>query len=88
MELMAVSVFVITKKYRQAFDFLRILLNRKPEHPVLWNILARVVVKTHDSRHHRFCLRVLLKLPDSIPLVIMNGHNAFLCGSYKYAIGE
>ena len=88
MELMAVLTFNLNSKQTQAFDFLKVMISKTPEHPVLWNMLARIVGKTQDSRHHRYCLRLLLKYPDSLPLVTMNGHNAFLSGSYKYAIGE
>lgn len=56
--------------------------------PQLWNIFYQITMHSQDVRHHRFCLRLMLKNPDSHALCVLNGHNAFVSGSFKHALGE
>lgn len=56
--------------------------------PQLWNIFNQVTMHSQDVRHHRFCLRLMLKNPDSHALCVLNGHNAFVSGSFKHALGK
>ena len=71
-----------------AFDAIKILIGRNRQKTVLWNMLARITAKTGDSRHHRYVLRLLIKHPEELPLVMLSGHNAFVSGSYRFAVGE
>lgn len=86
LEFMSVFASFITGRYPLAFDYLRPFLSTIPDKIVLWNMLALIVCKTEDIRHHRFCMRLMAKQPDNLPLNIMNAHNAFVAGNYKYAI--
>lgn len=56
--------------------------------PQLWNIFNQVTMQSQDVRHHRFCLRLMLKNPDNHVLCVLNGHNAFVSGSFKHALGN
>lgn len=56
--------------------------------PQLWNIFNQVTMHSQEVRHHRFCLRLMLKNPDNHALCVLNGHNAFVSGSFKHALGE
>lgn len=56
--------------------------------PQLWNIFNQVTMQSQDVRHHRFCLRLMLKNPDNHALCVLNGHNAFVSGSFKHALGN
>jgi hypothetical protein len=54
----------------------------------LWNMFARMMVGNGDSKHQKFCLRLLLKNPESFSLQMINGHNALTSGNYRYALGK
>ena len=54
----------------------------------LWNMFARLMVGNGDSKHQKFCLRLLLKNPENFALQIINGHNALSSGNYRYALGK
>ena len=54
----------------------------------IWNLFTQIVNKMLDKRHHRFSLRLLFKRPNHVPLIIQNGINSHLSGTYKYAIGK
>lgn len=41
-----------------------------------------------DLRHNRFCLRILAKNSDYLPLRLFNAHNAHMSGSYMHALGK
>lgn len=56
--------------------------------PHLWNMFNQVTMHSQDVRHHRFCLRLMLKNPDNHALCVLNGHNAFVSGSFKHALGK
>ena len=87
LEVMCVGALFLTRKYRLAFDCLKLLISSHPENNVVWNMFARITAKTMDVRHHRYCIRLLLKNPDSLPLILSSGNNAFISGTYKFAIG-
>ena len=38
--------------------------------PQLWNIFNQVTMHSQDVRHHRFCLRLMLKNPDNHALCV------------------
>ncbi|XP_046844489.1 general transcription factor 3C polypeptide 3-like isoform X1 [Xenia sp. Carnegie-2017] len=71
-----------------AFDVLRVVLIRDTNCIHLWNMFARLMVGNGDSKHQKFCLRLLLKNPENFALQIINGHNALSSGNYRYALGE
>jgi len=85
---MSVVALYLNREYRLAFDALKILVGRDRNKPVLWNIMARITAKTGDTRHQRYILRLLIKNPDELPLVLYSGHNAATSGSYRFAVGE
>lgn len=47
----------------------------------------QLTITSQHQRHHRFCLRLLLKHPDSHALCVLCGHNAMVSGSFKHALG-
>lgn len=65
----------------------RLMLMDSVDRPQLWNIFNQVTIHSQDVRHHRFCLRLLLKNPDNHALCVLNGHNGFVSGSFKHALG-
>lgn len=48
---------------------------------------SQLTNNSQHQRHHRFCLRMLLKNPDNITLSVLCGHNAMVSGSFKHALG-
>ncbi|KAK3747555.1 hypothetical protein QZH41_015788, partial [Actinostola sp. cb2023] len=88
LEFMSVLASCLNKKYKLAFDYVRNVMNTQMAKQMMWNILSAVVCKTEDLRHHRYCMRLLTKHPDNVSLLILNGHNAFVAGSYKFAVGK
>ena len=47
----------------------------------------QVTLNSQHQRHHRFCLRLMLKNPDNHALCVLCGHNAMVSGSFKHALG-
>uniref|UniRef100_A0A8C6TJJ2 General transcription factor IIIC, polypeptide 3 n=1 Tax=Neogobius melanostomus TaxID=47308 RepID=A0A8C6TJJ2_9GOBI len=66
----------------------RIMLMDNVNLPQLWNIFNQLTTKSLHQRHHRFCLRLLLKNPDNHALSVLCGHNAMVSGSFKHALGQ
>uniref|UniRef100_A0A8K9V7C9 General transcription factor IIIC, polypeptide 3 n=1 Tax=Oncorhynchus mykiss TaxID=8022 RepID=A0A8K9V7C9_ONCMY len=48
----------------------------------------KVTLHSQDVRHHRFCLRLMMKNPDNHALCVLSGHNALVSGSFKHALGQ
>lgn len=70
------------------FCLARSLVLKNPTNVRAWNLFGLAVNLSPVMRHNRFCLRLLYKYPDNIPLGLLNGHNALVSGTYKHAIGE
>ncbi|EEC14677.1 conserved hypothetical protein [Ixodes scapularis] len=70
------------------YSLSRALVLKNPKNIRAWNLFGLAVNVSPVMRHNRFCLRLLYKYPDSIPLGLLNGHNALVSGTYKHAIGE
>ena len=92
LDFLGATVFFLIKDYNRAFDMFRWALIRSEKRALcksaMWNFFARIVSNMHDRKYHKYVLRLLFKQPAVLPLIITNGHNAFLCGSYKYALGK
>uniref|UniRef100_S4R4R9 General transcription factor IIIC, polypeptide 3 n=1 Tax=Petromyzon marinus TaxID=7757 RepID=S4R4R9_PETMA len=88
LESLGLSAAFLSKNFRKAYNYIRIILMENLNKPQLWNIFNQITANSQDIRHHRFCLRLLLKNPDNLPLCILNGHNAFVAGSFKHALGQ
>ena len=92
LEFISATTYFLIGDYSRAFDAFRWALIRTEKRglnsPAMWNFFGRIVSSMPDRKSHKYILRMLFKQPASLPLIIVNGHNAFLCGSYKYAIGN
>lgn len=53
----------------------------------IFSLPNQLTITSQHQRHHRFCLRLLLKHPDSHALCVLCGHNAMVSGSFKHALG-
>lgn len=88
LEFFGLSAAFLDHNYRKAYDYIRIMLMEDTERPQLWNLFNQVTINSQDLRHHRFCLRLLLKNPDSHALSVLCGHNSLVSGSFKHALGQ
>ncbi|XP_027722000.1 general transcription factor 3C polypeptide 3 [Vombatus ursinus] len=88
LEYFGLSAAILDKNFRKAYNYIRIMLMENVNKPQLWNIFNQVTMHSQDVRHHRFCLRLMLKNPDNHALCVLNGHNAFVSGSFKHALGQ
>ncbi|KAK3091938.1 hypothetical protein FSP39_023840 [Pinctada imbricata] len=61
---------------------------REKDNNQVWNMMNQVLMLANESKHCKFCLRFLLQNPDHIAVSLLNGHNAFLSGTYMFALGE
>uniref|UniRef100_A0A8B9TE63 General transcription factor IIIC subunit 3 n=1 Tax=Anas platyrhynchos TaxID=8839 RepID=A0A8B9TE63_ANAPL len=77
LEYFGLSAAILDKNFRKGIQLYQ-----------LWNIFNQVTMQSQDVRHHRFCLRLMLKNPDNHALCVLNGHNAFVSGSFKHALGQ
>nr|XP_030711649.1 general transcription factor 3C polypeptide 3 isoform X3 [Globicephala melas] len=88
LEYFGLSAAILDKNFRKAYNYIRIMVMENVNKPQLWNIFNQVTMHSQDVRHHRFCLRLMLKNPDNHALCVLNGHNAFVSGSFKHALGQ
>ncbi|XP_030065603.1 general transcription factor 3C polypeptide 3 isoform X1 [Microcaecilia unicolor] len=88
LEFFGLSAAILDKNFQKAYNYIRVMVMENVNKAQLWNIFNQVTMHSQDVRHHRFCLRLMLKNPDSHALCILNGHNAFVCGSFKHALGQ
>ncbi|KAM9397692.1 general transcription factor 3C polypeptide 3 isoform 1-T1 [Salvelinus alpinus] len=88
LEFFGLSAAFLDHNYRKAYDYIRLTLMEKQEWPMLWNVFNQVTLHSQDVRHHRFCLRLMMKNPDNHALCVLSGHNALVSGSFKHALGQ
>ncbi|XP_077511891.1 general transcription factor 3C polypeptide 3 isoform X3 [Amblyomma americanum] len=70
------------------FSLARLLVLKYSNHKRAWNLFGLAMNLSPVMRQNRFCLRLLYKYPDSVPLGLLNGHNALVSGTYKHALAE
>ncbi|XP_072285901.1 general transcription factor 3C polypeptide 3 [Pyxicephalus adspersus] len=88
LEYFGLSTAILDRNFRKAYNYIRLMLMENVNRPQLWNIFNQVTVHSQDVRHHRFCLRLMLKNPDNLALCVLSGHNAFVSGSFKHALAQ
>ncbi|XP_054825864.1 general transcription factor 3C polypeptide 3 [Eublepharis macularius] len=88
LEYFGLSAAILDKNFRKAYNYIRIMVMEHVNRPQLWNIFNQITMQSQDVRHHRFCLRLMLKNPENHALCVLNGHNAFVSGSFKHALGQ
>ncbi|XP_018432472.1 PREDICTED: general transcription factor 3C polypeptide 3 [Nanorana parkeri] len=88
LEYFGLSTAILDRNFRKAYNYIRLMLMENVNRPQLWNIFNQVTMHSQDVRHHRFCLRLMLKNPDNLALCVLSGHNAFVSGSFKHALGK
>ncbi|OCT86295.1 hypothetical protein XELAEV_18019987mg [Xenopus laevis] len=88
LEYFGLSAAILDKNFRKAYNYIRIMLMENVNRPQLWNIFNQITMHSQDVRHHRFCLRLMLKNPSNLALCVLSGHNAFVSGSFKHALAQ
>uniref|UniRef100_A0A671Z3H2 General transcription factor IIIC, polypeptide 3 n=1 Tax=Sparus aurata TaxID=8175 RepID=A0A671Z3H2_SPAAU len=88
MEFIGLSATILDRNHYNAYNYIRLMLMEKVDLPQLWNIFNQLTITSHHQRHHRFCLRLLLKHPENHALCVLCGHNAMVSGSFKHALGQ
>ncbi|KAL6115541.1 gtf3c3 [Pungitius sinensis] len=88
MECFGLSATILDLNHYKAYNYIRLMLIESVDRPQLWNIFNQLTITSHHQRHHRFCLRMLLKNPSNLALGFLCGHNALVSGSFKHALGQ
>ncbi|XP_030636502.1 general transcription factor 3C polypeptide 3 [Chanos chanos] len=88
LEYFGLSAAFLDKNFRKAYDYIRLMLMDNVECNQLWNVFNQVTLHSQDVRHHRFCLRLMLKNPENHALGLLNGHASLVSGSFKHALGQ
>ncbi|XP_043916555.1 general transcription factor 3C polypeptide 3 [Protopterus annectens] len=88
LEYLGLSAAMLDKNFRKAYNYIRVMAMENVNNPQLWNIFNLITMRSQDVRHHRCFLRLLLKNPENHALCVLNGHNAFVSGSFKHALGQ
>ncbi|XP_051982607.1 general transcription factor 3C polypeptide 3 [Xyrauchen texanus] len=88
LEYLGLSAAFLDRNFRKAYDYIRIMLMDSVERTQLWNVFNQITLHSHDARHHRFCLRLMLKHPDNPALYLLNGHTSLVSGTFKHALGQ
>ncbi|MEQ2230715.1 General transcription factor IIIC, polypeptide 3 [Ilyodon furcidens] len=87
LEFIGLSATFLNHDYFKAYNYMRLMLIENVDLPQFWNIFHQLTTSSQHQRHHRFCLRLLLKHPDNHALCVVCGHNAMVSGSFKHALG-
>ncbi|OWF47405.1 General transcription factor 3C polypeptide 3 [Mizuhopecten yessoensis] len=87
-EFMCLVSCIMTKNGLLAFTFVREMCQKEGDKHQVWNLLNQVLTLSTENKYNKFCLRYLLSHPDHTAICLLNGHNATLSGTYKYALGE
>uniref|UniRef100_A0A3B3Y7V0 General transcription factor IIIC, polypeptide 3 n=1 Tax=Poecilia mexicana TaxID=48701 RepID=A0A3B3Y7V0_9TELE len=88
LEFFGLSATILNQNYYKAYNYIRLMLIENVDLPQFWNIFHQLTISSQHQRHHRFCLRLLLKHPDNHALCVLCGHNAMVSGSFKHALGQ
>uniref|UniRef100_A0A672RVS8 General transcription factor IIIC, polypeptide 3 n=1 Tax=Sinocyclocheilus grahami TaxID=75366 RepID=A0A672RVS8_SINGR len=88
LEYLGLSAAFLDRNFRKAYDYIRLMLMDNVERTQLWNVFNQVTLHSQDARHHRFCLRQMLKHPDNHALYLLNGHTSLVSGTFKHALGQ
>ncbi|KAI5090218.1 general transcription factor 3C polypeptide 3, partial [Silurus meridionalis] len=88
LEYLGLSAAFLDRNFRKAYDYIRLMLMYTVDRAQLWNIFSQVTLHSHDGRHHRFCLRLMLKNPENHALCVLNGHTSLVSGTFKHALGQ
>ncbi|KAM9766534.1 general transcription factor 3C polypeptide 3 isoform 2-T2 [Menidia menidia] len=88
LEFYGLSATILDHNYYKAYNYIRLMLIENVHLPQLWNIFNQLTITSQHQRHHRFCLRLLLKHPHNHALCVLCGHNAMVSGSFKHALGQ
>ncbi|XP_072298115.1 general transcription factor 3C polypeptide 3-like [Eucyclogobius newberryi] len=88
LEFIGLSATILDQNHYKAYNYIRLMLMENVNLPQLWNVFNQLTSKSLHQRHHRFCLRLLLKNPDNHALSVLCGHNAMVSGSFKHALGQ
>ncbi|XP_062865697.1 general transcription factor 3C polypeptide 3 [Trichomycterus rosablanca] len=88
LEYMGLSAAFLDRNYRKAYDYIRLMLMSDVDRTQLWNTFSQVTRHSQDGRHHRFCLRLMLKNPENHALCLLNGHTSLVSGTFKHALGQ
>ncbi|XP_023282845.1 general transcription factor 3C polypeptide 3 [Seriola lalandi dorsalis] len=88
LEFFGLSATILDHNYYKAYNYIRLMLMENVDLPQLWNVFNQLTITSEHQRHHRFCLRLLLKHPDNHALCVLCGHNAMVSGSFKHALGQ
>lgn len=76
------------RQEEHTFSMARSLVPKYAAYNRAWNLFGLAVNLSPVMRQNRFCLRQVYKQPHSVPLGLLNGHNALVSGTYKHALGE
>lgn len=88
LEFIGLSATILGQDHYKSYNYIRLMLMENVNLPQLWNTFNQLTTKSLHQRHHRFCLRLLLKYPDNHALCVLCGHNALVSGSFKHALGQ
>ncbi|KAH6932571.1 hypothetical protein HPB50_007616 [Hyalomma asiaticum] len=76
------------RQEEHTFSLARLLVLKYSTYNRAWNLFGLAMNLSPVMRQNRFCLRLLYKYPDSVPLGMLNGHNALVSGTYKHSLAE
>ncbi|XP_014674823.1 PREDICTED: general transcription factor 3C polypeptide 3-like isoform X2 [Priapulus caudatus] len=87
-EFMCLMACYMNKNFEFAYNIIKEICVKEMKNNSAWNLLCQIITWSDDIRHNRFCMRLLMKQPDHLPLEMLNGHNSVVAGSYKHSLGE
>ncbi|XP_065175239.1 general transcription factor 3C polypeptide 3-like isoform X1 [Sycon ciliatum] len=86
LSMLCASAAYLNGNFVLAWEHIRAMAYKAVSKTNYWNIYARISYNLPDIRHQKFELRVLLKNPDNLPLLIINAHHCMQNGTFKFAV--
>lgn len=87
-EFLCLIACIQSRNGKLAYNLIREICVKDINNDQAWNLFNQVIICSSDGRHNRFCLRLMMKHPENMPLALLNAHNSLVSGTYKHSLGE
>ena len=87
-EFLCLVATIHNESFSFAYNFVRDYIFKNHENNRCWNLLSLIISKSDDFRHNKFLIRFTDKHRRHLPLLMLNGHNSLVAGTYKISLGE
>eukprot|EP00698_Gefionella_okellyi_P021832 TRINITY_DN714_c0_g1_i2.p1 TRINITY_DN714_c0_g1~~TRINITY_DN714_c0_g1_i2.p1 ORF type:complete len:766 (+),score=172.16 TRINITY_DN714_c0_g1_i2:34-2298(+) len=88
LRLMAVSVALDLSDYAGAYESVKVVCAKRPDDLLMWELLNDISARMNMDLDVKLLTRMLIRHPNSLPVLILAGNFGFLGGYLRLAMGE